>query len=80
MAAMVTVLHLGALHPVEALLTAALALAPFAILAVVVTVVSRRDRRQATRAEDDPAGVDRAERDDTRSTTTDTAAPQSVQQ
>jgi cytochrome c-type biogenesis protein CcmH/NrfF len=38
-------MHLGTLHPVETLVMALLALAPFVILAVVVTVVSRRDRR-----------------------------------
>jgi hypothetical protein len=78
MAPMALAQHLGALHPAETLAMAALALGPFVILAVVVTVVSRRDRRvdsagQATRDDPDPAG-----RSD--STTTDTAAPQSVQQ
>ena len=38
-------LHLGALHPMETLVMALLALGPFVILAAVVTVVSRRDRR-----------------------------------
>lgn len=68
--------HLGALHPVETLAMTLLALGPFVIIAVVVAVVSRRDRRQeaqATRAEPE-------RRDDAGSSTTDTAAPQSVQQ
>jgi hypothetical protein len=40
-------LHLGPLHPAEAYLTTALALAPFVVVAVVVALVSRRDRRTA---------------------------------
>jgi hypothetical protein len=90
MPVLVVPLHMGALHPMESLVMAALALGPFVILAVVVTVVSRRDRRtrperagggrsgrpadgQAARV--DPDGPDAAG-----SATTDTAAPQSVQQ
>ena len=38
-------LHLGALHPMETLVMGLLALGPFVILALVVMVVSRRDRR-----------------------------------
>jgi hypothetical protein len=38
-------LHLGALHPAEAYLMTALALAPFVVVAVIIAVVSRRDRR-----------------------------------
>jgi hypothetical protein len=84
-------LHLGALHPVETLAMAVLALGPFVILAVVVTVVSRRDRRADAEARHGEPGTgcgaggqatreERAARDDARSTTTDTAAPHSVQQ
>jgi hypothetical protein len=74
--------HLGALHPVETLAMAALTLGPFVVLAVVVTVVSRRDRRadgagQATR---DEPGREPGPEDTSGSTTTETAAPQSVQQ
>ncbi|MEO5708401.1 MAG: hypothetical protein ABIQ59_01070 [Nocardioidaceae bacterium] len=36
-------LHLGALHPVEQLLVALVALGPFVVLFVVVYVVRRRD-------------------------------------
>jgi hypothetical protein len=88
MVPLVAPLHMGALHPVESLAMAALALGPFVVLAVVVTVVSRRDRRaergsglpqgrgacgQATRADlAHPAGAT--------ATTSETAAPQSVQQ
>jgi hypothetical protein len=82
MTGLVVPLHMGALHPLESLFLAALALAPFVVLSVVVTVMSRRDRRahaqrrvarQATR-------VDPPRRETSTSTTTDTAAPQSVQQ
>lgn len=38
-------MHLGPLHPVEAYLMTALALGPFIVLAIVIAVVSRRDRR-----------------------------------
>ena len=71
--------HLGALHPAETLAMTALTVGPFVVLAVVVAVVSRRDRRsdadgaQATRVV--PGRAEPGE-----STTTDTAAPQSVQQ
>jgi hypothetical protein len=81
-APMVLAQHLGALHPLETLAMAALTLGPFVVLAVVVAVVSRRDRRaesagQATR--DEPAREPGRE-GSSGSTTTDTAAPQSVQQ
>jgi hypothetical protein len=85
MVPLVVPLHMGALHPVESLVMVALALGPFVVLAVVVTVVSRRDRRtepgqgrgpsaggQATRAD--------LVRPDAATATTETAAPQSVQQ
>jgi Flp pilus assembly protein TadB len=49
MDALVIPLHLGALHPVETLAMGVLALGPFVILAVVVTIVSRRDRRAEAR-------------------------------
>jgi hypothetical protein len=87
MDALVVALHLGALHPVEALAMGGLALGPFVILAVVVTVVSRRDRR-AERAVRDAGGrsdggqAARAEpaRPESATTGSETAAPQSVQQ
>jgi hypothetical protein len=79
MAAVVVPLHLGALHPMETLLMAALALGPFVILAVVVTVVSRRDRR-AEACERGQATREATAREGAGSTTSDTAAPQSVQQ
>jgi uncharacterized membrane protein len=71
-------LHLGALHPMETVAMAALALGPFVILAVVVTVVSRRDRRTDADEEDRPQATreDAASPDGSGSTTTDTAAPQ----
>jgi flagellar biosynthesis/type III secretory pathway M-ring protein FliF/YscJ len=78
MAVMLLPLHLGALHPMETVAMAALALGPFVILAVVVKVVSRRDRR--SQADEDARAQATREgasaRDDTGSTTTDTAAPQ----
>jgi hypothetical protein len=39
----VTPLHLGGLHPFEQVLVYALAFGPFAVLAVVVYVVRKRD-------------------------------------
>ena len=39
-------LHMGALHPVEKLLTLALAFGPFLILAAVVLVRRRQDRAE----------------------------------
>lgn len=81
MAAQVVALHLGALHPMETLAMAALALGPFVILAVVVALVSRRDRRAASdRLDAQATRDDPARREDTGSTTSDTAAPQSQQQ
>ncbi len=57
---LVTLLHLGALHPVERLLVLLVAFGPFVVLAVVVYVVRRRDiaeeEREAVR-EDLPADV-----------------------
>ena len=89
MHALLIPLHLGALHPVEALAMGVLALGPFVILAVVVTIVSRRDRRAEAREQADvktaAAGAqatrDRSARwEAANSTTSDTAAPQSVQE
>jgi hypothetical protein len=100
MPVLVVPLHMGALHPMESLVMAALALGPFVILAVVVTVVSRRDRRTEPQragserpgsARSGPAGsgrpadgqaarVDPEWPDAAGSATTETAAPQSVQQ
>jgi len=94
MPGLVVPLHMGALHPMESLVMAALALGPFVILAVVVTVVSRRDRRtepgrpgpegpaqrSGRPAEGQAARVDPARPEATGSATTETAAPQSVQQ
>jgi hypothetical protein len=82
MDALVIPLHLGALHPVETLAMGVLALGPFVILAVVVTIVSRRDRRaEAREVADAQATQDRSARwEATNSTTSETAAPQSVQE
>jgi hypothetical protein len=82
MSAVVVPMHLGALHPMETLAMAALSLGPFLVLAAVITVVSRRDRRaEAGRPGEDQATREAtAGRDGTGATTTDTAAPQSVQQ
>ena len=98
MDALVIPLHLGALHPVETLAMGVLALGPFVILAVVVTIVSRRDRRaEARERAADPATGDleagdlagagaQATRDRSarweaaNPTTSDKAAPQSVQE
>lgn len=43
-------LHLGALHPAEQVLTLVLAFGPFLILAAVVVVRRRQDREAAERA------------------------------
>jgi hypothetical protein len=76
--------HLGALHPVESWALALLTLVPFAVLALVVALASRRDRRAGASAGD---GARQATRGDPAaggavagSASTDTAAPQSVQQ
>ncbi|HET7326162.1 MAG TPA: hypothetical protein VFJ14_02635 [Nocardioidaceae bacterium] len=45
-------MHLGPLHAGEAYAMTALALAPFVLLAIVITVVSRRDRRAERRRDD----------------------------
>jgi len=82
MDALVIPMHLGALHPVETLAMGVLALGPFVILAVVVTIVSRRDRRaEAREVTDAQATRDRsASWEAANSTTSETAAPQSVQE
>lgn len=51
-----TLWHLGALHPAEQALAAALAFGPFLVLGVVVTL-----RQRALRAEDDAAAAESAE-------------------
>lgn len=82
MDSLVIPLHFGALHPLETLAMAALALGPFVLLAVVLTVVSRRDRRTEA-AERDRAQATReaaGRPGEPSSTTNDTAAPHSVQQ
>jgi type VI protein secretion system component VasK len=63
MDALVIALHLGALHPMETLAMGVLALGPFVILAVVVTIVSRRDRRAQAgeRADSERADSERAD-------------------
>ena len=43
------VLHMGALHPFEKLLTLALAFGPFLLLAAVVWIRRRQDRAEDTR-------------------------------
>jgi hypothetical protein len=45
--------HLGALHPVESWALVGLALVPFLVLAVVVALASRRDRRAEAQADDE---------------------------
>jgi hypothetical protein len=42
----VTPWHLGSLHPVEQVLTSALAFGPFLLLGVVIVVQRRRDGRE----------------------------------
>jgi hypothetical protein len=42
---LLTALHLGALHPVEQVLVYLLAFGPFAVLALVVVLRRRQDRR-----------------------------------
>jgi hypothetical protein len=56
-ALLVTLLHLGALHGYEKLLVAVIAVGPFLVLAVVVSVLRRRDLaadRRTTTVERDP--------------------------
>ena len=54
---LVTLLHLGALHPVERLLVLLVAFGPFVVLAVVVYVVRRRDIAEEERdGRDGPSG------------------------
>lgn len=43
MNALLALLHLGSLHPVEKLLVAAIAFGPFIVLGIVVYVVRKRD-------------------------------------
>ena len=58
-------LHLGALHPVELVLTLLLAVGPFLVLGVVVAVRRRQDSRiepggpRAGPGEDEPAQRER---------------------
>lgn len=47
----VVAMHLGALHPVETLLTVVLAFGPFLVLALVILVRRREDDRAAAAAE-----------------------------
>ncbi|GAB6986743.1 hypothetical protein [Nocardioides pyridinolyticus] len=42
-------MHMGALHPVEKLLTLALAFGPFLVLAAVVLIRRRHDRAEESR-------------------------------
>lgn len=84
--------HLGALHSMESWLLAGLVVVPFVVVAAAVTVASRRDRREdAVRAAASGRGAgdgaaaqatfaERGAPGDVASTTTDTPAPQSVQQ
>ena len=48
-----TPLHLGGLHPIEQVLVYVLAFGPFAVLAVVVYVVRRRDLADEERERSD---------------------------
>jgi hypothetical protein len=49
----VTPLHLGALHPVETVLTLVLAFGPFLLLGVVIVVRRRQDRREGEQGQRD---------------------------
>ena len=53
---LVTLLHLGALHPVERLLVLLVAFGPFLVLAVVVYVVRRRDIAEEEQENADASG------------------------
>ncbi len=53
---LVTLLHLGALHPVERLLVLLVAFGPFLVLAVVVYVVRRRDIAEEEREDATASG------------------------
>ena len=46
-----TVWHMGSLHPVEKALTFLLAFGPFVVLAIVIVVRRRQDRREDEAAE-----------------------------
>ncbi|MFC4785410.1 hypothetical protein ACT8ZV_13105 [Nocardioides sp. MAHUQ-72] len=61
----VTPLHMGALHPVEQLLTVLLAFGPFLLLAAVVVVRRRQDRAGSAReqAPGEPARDEQVQRD-----------------
>jgi cytochrome c-type biogenesis protein CcmH/NrfF len=48
---LVTVWHMGSLHPVEKALTVLLAFGPFVVLAIVIVVRRRQDRREDEAAE-----------------------------
>jgi type VI protein secretion system component VasK len=77
MDALVIALHLGALHPMETLAMGVLALGPFVILAVVVTIVSRRDRRAQAgeRADSERADSERADSERADSERADSRGP-----
>ncbi len=47
-------LHMGALHPVEKILTLVLAFGPFLLLAAVIMIRRRQDAREGTDATETP--------------------------
>ena len=54
---MLSLLHLGALHPVEKGLTLLLAFGPFVVLAVVIVVRRRQDAAAEEQPPADPAAA-----------------------
>ena len=54
----ITPLHLGAMHPIEQLLTVLLAFGPFVVLGVVVVLRRRADDRAAALEASTPAGTE----------------------
>ena len=55
---LVTVWHMGSLHPVEKALTVLLAFGPFVVLAIVIVVRRRQDRREDEAAEAEKSEVE----------------------
>ena len=49
---LLTALHMGALHPVEQVLTLVLAFGPFVLLGAVIVHRRRQDEREADRQQD----------------------------
>ncbi|MEO9323120.1 hypothetical protein ABFT23_06485 [Nocardioides sp. C4-1] len=55
---MVIPLHMGALHPVEQVLTLVLAFGPFVVLGIVIVLRRRADERAEARAAEEATPVD----------------------